>query len=95
MSSKNTQQPRMRRRAGLGSEQVDDSLLILDKQNEQVHRLNSTASVIWELLDENDPTQIAQRIVDSFDVTYEVASRDVQQVISELQVLNLLEICEQ
>jgi hypothetical protein len=83
---------RLRPRADLGIEQIDGDLLILDKQNQKIHQLNSTASFIWAGLDEGQETVgIAEHIVELFGVSPETALRDVNGALQQFCALNLLE----
>ena len=70
---------------------VDDEVVILNRQTDQVHRLNVTASFIWDLCDgANTPDQIAARLAEGFDRTVEQVMDDVVKTIAQLRELGLL-----
>jgi len=80
-----------RPRDDLGIEQVEADLLILDKRNEKIHKLNATASTIWMCLQEGRALDdVVQVIVDKFDAMPEVALQDVTAAIEEFRALGLL-----
>lgn len=76
---------------GLLSRTVDDEVVILDRQTGQVHRLNVTASCIWDLCDgANTPAQIADQLAARFSGTTDQVLEDVLTTISRLRDLGLL-----
>lgn len=79
-------------RDDLGVEQIEDDLVILDKCNQKVHQLNSTASAVWQRIkDGREPERIAQEIVEIFDISPDVALQDVTRILEEFAALGLLE----
>ena len=81
----------LRPRGDLGIEKIEDDLLILDKCNQKIHRLNATASAVWaSLQDGREQDVIVQEIVEKFDILSEVAEEDVTRVLEEFRALNLL-----
>lgn len=80
-------------RDDLGIESLGDELLLLDKQNEKIHRLNRTAAMIWHALAAGrDPEQIATELIEVFDTTLENARNDVDQVTASLVSLKLVSV---
>ena len=78
-------------RAGLSAQPVGHDLLILDKRNSRIHRLNQTASAIWRNIEAGiDTDGIVQEIVERFDVSPEAALADVQGILHEFRALDLL-----
>jgi hypothetical protein len=76
---------------GLLSRTVDDEVVILDRQTGQVHRLNVTASFIWDLCDgANTPDQIADELAAAFSATTDQMIEDVRTTIAHLRELGLL-----
>ena len=81
----------LRPRDDLEIEKVEEDLLILDKRNQKIHRLNATASIIWASLQEGRRTDvIVKEIVENFDILSQVAEEDVTRVLEEFRALNLL-----
>jgi hypothetical protein len=78
-------------RDDLGIERLDDELLILDKKNEKIHRLNQTAAMVWEgLVAGRNSVQVASELVEVFDITVEVALQDVAKMMESFTLLNLI-----
>jgi Coenzyme PQQ synthesis protein D (PqqD) len=78
-------------RVDLGVEPVGQDLLILDKRNNRIHRLNQTASAIWRNVELGvDSDRIVEEYVDNFDVSEQLALADVQRILTEFRALNLL-----
>lgn len=79
-------------RSDLSFELVDDDLLILDKRNKKIHRLNATARAMWDCLAENGrPESIAIRIAGAYGIPVDKAFPDVLQLIETIDALGLLE----
>jgi Coenzyme PQQ synthesis protein D (PqqD) len=78
-------------RVDLNAESVGDDLLILDKRNNRIHRLNQTASVVWRNVELGQDTDfIVGDVVEKFDVSRETALADVQGILNEFRALELL-----
>ena len=79
------------RQSGLLWRTVNDEVVILNRQTDQVHRLNVTASFIWDLCDgANTPDQIAARMASVFDRAEHQMIGDVHATIAELRELGLI-----
>jgi hypothetical protein len=71
--------------------EVDDGVLLLDTESDQIHQLNHTASFIWSRCDEvASAEEIAALLAREFGVDVDVATRDVLEMLSRLQALNLV-----
>jgi hypothetical protein len=80
-----------RRRTGVSVEQVAGEMLVLDDEAGCLHRLNPTASFIWNRCDGQTPiAEIARALSDCFEVQEKVAQSDVAQTVKQLRELNLL-----
>lgn len=83
---------RYRVRSDVVAREVDGELLILDRQTDQVHKLNPMASYIWaRLRRETNTDDIAKEVVEQFDVDPEVAAQDVSKYAEQLQSLHLVD----
>lgn len=81
-----------RPRDDLGIERIENDLLILDKRNQKVHQLNTTAGAIWASISAGrEAKTIVRDIVEKYDVSPAIAAQDVSQVVDELYALGLLE----
>lgn len=79
------------RRAGLVSRVVDGEVVILDREAGNIHRLNATASFIWDQCDgKTTPTEIAERLAASFDGAPGQLLGVVVEAIADLERLGLL-----
>ena len=73
------------------SREVDGETLVLDGRKDLVHRLNPTASFIWQRWQSGDPPQdIAAALADAYDVDMGAATRDVTTTLSRLKELDLV-----
>ena len=71
--------------------EVDDGVLLLDTESDQIHQLNQTASFIWSRCDEvASAEEIAALLAREFGIDVDVATRDVLEMLSRLQALNLV-----
>jgi hypothetical protein len=82
-----------RRRTDINSQVVEGEAIVLDRQHEVIHQLNLTATYIWERCDGTASIKdIAAQLAETFAVAYEIAFKDVVQVIRQFQDLQLLDI---
>ena len=78
---------------GLIAQSVDGELLILNREQEQIHQLNPVASFIWQELDGQVPIeQLVMAITNKYDVEQDVAKHDLESLLSELSDLQLIEV---
>jgi hypothetical protein len=81
-----------KRRSDLLIRIVDDEAVILDRDAENVHRLNITATAIWNQCDGQASSQaIAERIAADFGRTVDEILPDVVVVLERFRALGLLE----
>lgn len=79
------------RRPGLETRTVDGEIVILDLQKGNIHRLNSTASLIWGECDgTRTASEIAMRLAEGFEIPSSQALDDVNAALAELDRLGLL-----
>ena len=82
---------RPQRRLDLVCRIIDGETVILNREASILHRLNPTASFIWECCDgKSQIDAIVVRLADTFDVDPRVCRQDVDEMLSKLQSLNLL-----
>lgn len=92
MTSDSEPRNNVRPRDDLSIETVDENLLILDKRSEKIHQLNREASMIWsQLASGSSPHDIAAKMTEKYDVSMDIALRDVLRTVEEFSVLNLLQ----
>lgn len=71
---------------------IDHEFIILDKNKEQIHQLNQTASFIFRNCNgENTIGDIISLLTAQYSLDDELATSDVINVIKELEKLELLE----
>jgi hypothetical protein len=71
--------------------QVGGDTLVLDDQAGEIHQLNQTASLVWQLCDGKTSKEIiVRRMAETFDVDPNDAERDVTAVIDRFYELRLL-----
>ncbi len=78
-------------RANLSTQQIDGELVILDKDNGQIHQLNSVASFIWQQIEAGLAVNgIVEKLTQSYDIDATVAKADLDKVLQQLKDLKLL-----
>jgi hypothetical protein len=79
------------RRSDVACRIVDDEVVILDRATGHVHRLNPTASCIWNHCDGlNTPEAIAGYLAEDFNQSPDAVVKDVIDTIQKLRRLGLL-----
>lgn len=77
----------------LSFQDVGQELLILDQHAGLIHQLNETATVIWRKCEAGlTPQEMAQCLVESYEIGEEVAAREVADTLQKLRALNLVSI---
>ena len=83
--------PMTRRNSGLLIREVDGEILILDPERDQVHQLNTSASLIWQHYDSGaEVEEIAKMLVMDFDLDEDKAQCDVRGALEEFRRLELI-----
>jgi len=80
-----------KQRDGITVQAVGDEMVVLDQDNDQIHQLNATASIILSHCDgERSDLMIADELVRQFDIAQSVAINDVQKALAQLRELELV-----
>lgn len=80
------------RRTEFEEREVEGEMVVMDKESEQIHQLNQTASFIWQRCDgEHDEQEIAEELAEAFEVDRETALQDVADTLNKLEEIGLLE----
>jgi hypothetical protein len=78
------------------SQVYDDQVVIVLADSGQVTVLNDTGALVWQLSDgRHSLEQIAQALVEEYDVPHEVAVQDVQALVNQLVEIQALVLYEQ
>jgi Coenzyme PQQ synthesis protein D (PqqD) len=78
-------------RSGVSAADTDYGLVLLDEDSGQYWNLNPTAALaLRTLLDGGTPEQAVQELTGQFAVDADTASRDVQDLISDLHSAGLV-----
>lgn len=81
-----------RQRPGLLVRVVDGETVVLDRAKGLIHRLNGSASVIWDRCNgERGLSEMAVTVASAFHVDLETAERGVTVAIQQLGELGLLD----
>jgi hypothetical protein len=81
-----------RRRSDLRARVVEGEVIVLDRQRELVHQLNTTAGYIWDRCDgHHSVAVIARDLAGVFDVEVEAAQRDVADAVRKLEAAGLVD----
>ena len=78
------------RRPDLLTRVADGEALILDRTAGKIHRLNTTASYIWNECDRRSASEIAMLMLAHFDTTASLALSDVEATLSDFRRLGLV-----
>jgi hypothetical protein len=80
-----------RKRTDVETRIVDDEVVILDVVANRVHRLNRSASVIWQWCDgQHSVPDIAARLAEAHALPADAVLADVHTALAELERLGLL-----
>jgi hypothetical protein len=72
---------------------IEDDIVLIKDNGLSTHVLNKTAAFIWELCDgDNDVDAIATRLCERFEVSFEIARRDVRKTIDTLLEVGVLKV---
>ena len=78
-------------RSGLSTRVVKGETVVLDRDSHKVHQFNNTAGLIWSLCTGKlTEGEIAQRVVEKFDVEPAQAAKDVKALLAQFLKLGLL-----
>jgi Coenzyme PQQ synthesis protein D (PqqD) len=78
-------------RSGLVIRIVDGEAVVLDRPNDQVHRLNSTATCVWTHCDGSRSVEdVAAIVATTFEADHARVLADTRTVIDQLAELGLL-----
>ncbi len=70
---------------------MDEEVLVYDPVVDRTHRLNSSATLIWELCDGTRSLEdIARVLTEQFEVEFETALQDARAVLDQLKEEQLL-----
>jgi hypothetical protein len=73
------------------SRRIGDEMVVLKNTADSAHILNKTAAAVWELCDgERSLDEIAERICDRFEVSFEEARADIEEIIGRLIQVGIL-----
>jgi hypothetical protein len=79
------------RRLNLVCRIIEGETVILNREAGVLHRLNPTASFIWECCDgTTDVDDIVTRVANAYDVDFVTCRKDVSEIVAKLESLNLL-----
>ena len=76
---------------GLLVREVEGEVLVLDTEADQIHQLNTSASIIWRLhADGMAAKKIAIALVSEFGIDDDTADRDVDVALARFRELQLI-----
>ena len=79
-------------RENLSSQKIDGELVVLDKDNGQIHQLNSVASAIWQYIESGlDINAITEQLIQMYDIDEATAKTDLAKVLQQFKELKLLD----
>jgi coenzyme PQQ synthesis protein D (PqqD) len=78
------------RRSDLLTRVIDGEALILDRAAGKIHRLNTTASYIWNECDGRSASEIAVRMLAHFDTSADLVLSDIEATLADFRCLGLV-----
>ncbi len=70
---------------------IKDEIFVVDTENSYLHKLNETASFIWECIKkEMSDEEIIENLIREFDVEYFEAEKDLKEFLKTLKEKNLI-----
>jgi hypothetical protein len=80
-----------RKRSDLETRRVDDEVVVLDTSGHRVHRLNGSASFIWECCDgRNSIPDLVARLAAAYELSEDAVLNDVHKALAEFDRLGLM-----
>jgi len=81
----------LKRRPDVRTRLVDGELVVLDRERDLIHQLNKTATYIWQQCDgQHTAATIAGQVCEAFEVDEPTALKDVFDILTRLQNLDLV-----
>jgi hypothetical protein len=81
------------RRADVVEEELDGEVLLFDPRGGNTYRLNQTALAVWRRCDGRTTTEeIAEQFTQAYEVEFETAHDDVEQLVAFFGQAGLLEL---
>lgn len=69
---------------------IGDEIFLFERESSEIHTLNKTATLVYNLLKENaDPKIITEKLCSRFEVSQETAAKDVEEIISQFLTKNI------
>lgn len=77
----------------LTARRIGEETVIISSDGEVLHSMNDVATFIWGLLDGNTPLSgIAARVCEEYEVSREVAEKDLRSFVDELLEKGLIHV---
>lgn len=77
----------------LTARRIGEETVIVSSDGEVLHSMNDVATFIWGLLDGNTPlSSIAARVCEEYEVSREVAEKDLRSFVDELLEKGLVHV---
>jgi hypothetical protein len=69
---------------------LDDELVLLNPRTQAMFTLNGTGRVVWQNLGKASPEEIAEKIVEQFEIDLATAQQDTENLLETLKAAGLL-----
>lgn len=80
----------LRKKDELYVEEIDDTIVVFDSENEKFCSFENCAADIWKQLAEAGIETITKNICDKYEVNNEMARKDIEEFIQKLLELGLI-----
>lgn len=73
------------------TKELKNEFLIIDTRNGQIHSLNKTAAMIWQMCDGKlSIDNMAQHVLEKFDASFDKAKSDVEKILRDFHKKDLI-----
>ncbi len=91
MSETPTNSDRPLARHEFSAEEIGDEIVVMNTETALAHHLNATAGVVWDAADGSRTVdELAEQLVELFDIDLDTARRDVASVLAQHRDLGLM-----
>lgn len=79
------------KRDHLITRELKNEFIIIDTENGQIHSLNKTAAMIWQMSDGKlSIDNMAQHVLEKFDASFDKAKSDVEKILRDFHKKGLI-----
>jgi len=69
---------------------LEEELILLDPKSQEMFSLNDTGRIVWNELSSSTVPEVVSLVKTTFDISKEIAERDVTELVSNLSEAGLI-----